>query len=75
MQHELHPAGFVEETLQHETFLRRNRAEDLTGGREVLDDGPGTGLVEAYARDQPLDRGRWIVQPVGDILAQPGDFF
>ena len=35
VQHELHPAGFVEEPLEHERLLRRNDAERATGFGEV----------------------------------------
>ena len=75
MQHQLHPACFVEEPLEHEALLGGDGAQDYTRRSQVLDDGARTGFTETDRVHQPLCRCCRIIQPVGHILAQPGDFF
>src|SRR5438874_11247272 len=70
VEHQLHSARFVEEPLQDETLLRGDRAENLPRRPEILDDQAGARLVESDVVDQPLNRRRGIVQPVGDVLPQ-----
>ena len=38
MQHELHPAGFVEETFHHERLLRRNHTQRFINVRIIIGD-------------------------------------
>ena len=72
MQHELHAAGFIEEALQHETLLGRNRTEDLARGPEVFDDRAGARLIEADRFDKPaaelLDMQDEIVSRLANTL-------
>ena len=62
VQHELHPAGLVEEALQHQRLLRRHDAERLSRGGEILDDLPRGRLVQPQRLAQPRDGAGRIVQ-------------
>src|SRR5580698_2633292 len=71
MNDELHAAGLVEETLEHHSIQRRQRAERRPTRAEVLHDLKCRGLIEPHALHQPLERRRRI-QPKAllDFLAQ-----
>ena len=54
VHHELHPAGLVEEALEHESLLRGHGAEHRPGDGEVIDDHPGRVGVDAGRGHQPF---------------------
>ena len=74
VQHELHPAGFVEEPLEHERLLRRNDAERAAGFGEVRNDLLGCGMGDARFVDQPLQgrRAACLEQPI-DVCPEIAD--
>ena len=72
VQHELHPACLVEEPLDHDRLLRRDHAEDLLRGSEILDHLARGGLREPRDLATHPRHGRLgIREPIGDVLAQP----
>ena len=71
VQHELHPACFVKEPLEHQNLLCGNGTQDLTRGREILHDLPRACFIDPQRLHQPLDRALGIVQAIRHILAQP----
>ena len=75
VQHQLHPACFIEEPLEHQDLLGGDGTEDLPCRGEILDNRARARLVDPDRVHQPLYRCCRIIQPVGHILAQPGDFF
>ena len=54
VHHELHPAGVVEEPLEHDAVLGGQRAEHGAPDREVVDDHRGGVGVDARGVAQPL---------------------
>src|SRR5262245_55361610 len=54
MQNELHAAGFVEETLEHERLLRGDHSKRRASGNEVARRLFGTALAQSRFLHQPL---------------------
>ena len=85
MNHELHAAAFVEESLGDNRVLGRHRPENGTAGDDVIDDLFGAGSIDAAFRDQPINRVRGFCGIFGnrswksvrcafaDLLSQRGD--
>ena len=55
VQDELHPAGFVEEPLEHERLLRRDHAKRRAALGQVVDDLRSGGFRDPGVGHQPLD--------------------
>src|SRR5262245_64222182 len=58
MKNELHAAGFVEETLEHERLLCRNDTKCCAPGSEVARRLFGASLAQARLADQPSNKRR-----------------
>ena len=54
MDDQLHAAGFVEETLEHDFFLRRHDTEHAFGGGEIVDDLLGGAGARAVRLREPF---------------------
>ncbi len=57
VQDELHAAGFVEEALEDERLLRRDRAQRLTPRSEVRNRLLRSARIQSGLCNQPLERG------------------
>jgi hypothetical protein len=75
MDDQLHPARGVEEALDDDPLLRRQRAEDGERARQVVDDLARTFVVEADRGDQFSDRclAANARDPGADLVAQARD--
>ena len=80
VQHQLHAARLVEETLEDDALLRRHGAQGSNAGRQVIGELARGALVQAdlageplrvlAARAHPAHGGRQLARP-GGRLAQP----
>ena len=83
VEHELHPAGLVEEAFEDDAPLRGNHAEGGLGRGEVLDGLLGGRVFDAGLGGEPsrsvfdtLEVGRLLgAEPPVDLGAQGGDLF
>ena len=69
MNHELHAAGFVEETLEDDRLLRRHRTERGARGGQILDELLRRGTSQPELLRQIGKRGSGV-EPRYDIFAQ-----
>jgi hypothetical protein len=74
MDHQLHPAGLVEEALDQNGIERRQGAERRASRREILDDLEGGLGRETHRLGQPVDgRARMRAEALLDLLPQARD--
>ncbi len=73
VQHQLHAAGFIEESLEHEGVLGREKAEQSLGICQVVNDLMGRRPRDADTVHEPPDGRVRIVEARLDVGAQPSD--
>src|SRR5260221_7301188 len=70
MNHELHAAGLIEKSLEHDGVERRQHAERGFGGMQIVDELGRGRCRNADFRLEPFERGR-AVGTCFDFAAQP----